>query len=324
MTQTTSRSLRLRVATAAGWVLAAVAGLAWTSRWTDFHWQPLIVMASLAPYLWVLAIPSAVLLTLHFRTLGPAFGILLLTALLIVELPLIRTTQAPAGVNAVLLQVNLRVGNADPSALVARVRRERIDVLTLDELTPQELTALSAKGLDALLPYRFTVPYRGGAGTGIWSRFPLSGETRFDEFRFEGLRAEVAVPSAATIQLWAVHILPPWPYPSEIWTQEMAHLRSLLDAPARQHRTVVVSGDFNATYDHREFRRLLGSQYRDAAEASGAGLTRTYPTDRPFPPLLALDHVLVSRAGVRSVSTVAVPGSDHRGLLVHITAPAAA
>jgi hypothetical protein len=57
----------------------------------------------------------------------------------------------------------------------------------------------------------------------------------------------------------------------------------------------MVAGDFNATRDVGEFRRLLRDGYRDAAEQSGAGLTRTHPADIWLPPVFAVDHILTPR-----------------------------
>ena len=82
-----------------------------------------------------------------------------------------------------------------------------------------------------------------------------------------------------------------------------------------------MAGDLNATYDMRPFRRLLDEGYRDAAEQAGAGLTRSYPS-RPWRrPVIGIDHVLVHNCEATSAQTVAVPGSDHRGLCRRLDLP---
>ena len=82
---------------------------------------------------------------------------------------------------------------------------------------------------------------------------------------------------------------------------------------------MVVGGDFNATPDTAQFRDVLAAGYDDAADQAGAGLTRTYPSDRWFPPLIAIDHVLCRGAATAvRASTVEIDGSDHRALLVHL------
>jgi endonuclease/exonuclease/phosphatase family metal-dependent hydrolase len=85
----------------------------------------------------------------------------------------------------------------------------------------------------------------------------------------------------------------------------------------------VLAGDFNATLDHAELRRLLDRGYRDAAEQAGVALRPTWPGDRALiPTVVTIDHVLADRRiRVVSVRTVAIPGSDHRGVLADLLLP---
>ncbi len=73
--------------------------------------------------------------------------------------------------------------------------------------------------------------------------------------------------------------------------------------------------------NHAQFRHLLSGGYRDAAEQAGAGFVPTYPTDYPCPPLLTLDHVVTHHVMAHAVSSVRLPGSDHRGLQVELVLP---
>ena len=49
----------------------------------------------------------------------------------------------------------------------------------------------------------------------------------------------------------------------------------------------------------------------------------TWPTDKsPLPPLVAIDHVLADRrVRVASARRVAIPGSDHDGVLAELVLP---
>jgi endonuclease/exonuclease/phosphatase (EEP) superfamily protein YafD len=87
----------------------------------------------------------------------------------------------------------------------------------------------------------------------------------------------------------------------------------------------VLAGDFNATLDHAALRGLLHRlDVVDAADAAGAGLDMTWPADRSYPALIAIDHVLVDRrAAAREARTFGVAGSDHRALLAVLTVPRA-
>ena len=172
--------------------------------------------------------------------------------------------------------------------------------------------------MSATLPYRFDAASPGGGGLAIWSRYPLSDETNYPGYRLGVLRARVTLPSGQTPTVYAVHLLPPYPYASRTWVTEIGRLRTLLAGEAAKQ--VVVAGDFNATPDVAQFRRLSSHGYADAADQSGAGYLASYPTDRALvPPLIAIDHVLTRGGVATEASTVALPGSDHRGLLVHLS-----
>jgi endonuclease/exonuclease/phosphatase family metal-dependent hydrolase len=78
----------------------------------------------------------------------------------------------------------------------------------------------------------------------------------------------------------------------------------------------MVVGDFNATLDHGPVRDLLGLGLRDAARESNAGWQPTWPA---WLPLIAVDHVLVSRdLGVISTKSAVVEGTDHRALVAEV------
>jgi endonuclease/exonuclease/phosphatase (EEP) superfamily protein YafD len=71
-----------------------------------------------------------------------------------------------------------------------------------------------------------------------------------------------------------------------------------------------------------QFRRILAGGFADAADQAGAGYTRSYPADRWYPPLIAIDHVLTRNGPVATaVDTVTVEGSDHRSLVARVAVP---
>jgi endonuclease/exonuclease/phosphatase (EEP) superfamily protein YafD len=105
--------------------------------------------------------------------------------------------------------------------------------------------------------------------------------------------------------------LPGW------WSDLDAEPVPLADGPPR-----ILIGDFNATLDHAALRRLIATGYRDAADATGQGLVRTWPDPgRPLPPV-TIDHVLADRRiGVRKLSVHFVPQSDHRAVIAALAVP---
>jgi endonuclease/exonuclease/phosphatase (EEP) superfamily protein YafD len=124
------------------------------------------------------------------------------------------------------------------------------------------------------------------------------------------------------VQLICVHPHPPFPpwarRAVSRWRDELAVLPPPGDPP------VLLAGDYNATLDHAEFRRLLRLGHADAASQAGHGLTPTWgpePTGRP--PLLAFDHVLVDPTwAVLATSAHPLLGSDHRALFAELRLPA--
>jgi len=101
------------------------------------------------------------------------------------------------------------------------------------------------------------------------------------------------------------------------WRNELSVLPSPGDTP------VILAGDFNATLDHAQFRRLLRLGHVDAASRAGNGLVATWgPLPYGRPALLAIDHVLVDpRCRVRATSVHRLPGSDHRILYAEVQLP---
>jgi endonuclease/exonuclease/phosphatase (EEP) superfamily protein YafD len=117
----------------------------------------------------------------------------------------------------------------------------------------------------------------------------------------------------------AIHVpAPTSPGDTADWRRDMRKLPSSGEGGLR-----ILAGDFNATLDHAELRRLIGRGYRDAAEQAGVGLQMTWSTDAsPLPAMIAIDHVLADRRiRVASARTVAIPDSDHRGVLTELVLP---
>ena len=275
------------------------------------------------PYLLLAAPVALVLLVLARQWIGVAVAVPVLLLAGSTQLWLYTSDDAPA--NAVRLHVltaNLRLGEADPAAVVNAVRRHHVDVLMVEELTDSEQDGLEHAGLDALLPHHASKPSpTGGYGTGLWSRYPMSAVHLVDEFTFALVTARLAVPGVARpVQAVALHASGPLPDPTP-WQADITRLPGFLDRLPK-NGPVVVGGDFNATPDTLQFRRVLDTGYADAADQSGAGYTRTFPANEWYPPLIAIDHVL-SRGGpvATDVRTISVRGSDHRAVLATLAVP---
>jgi endonuclease/exonuclease/phosphatase family metal-dependent hydrolase len=217
-----------------------------------------------------------------------------------------------------LASANLYYGQGDPHALVNLVRSRHVDVLSLQELTPEAVAALDVAGLAELLPHRVLQPDAGAAGTGIASRYPVHPRPSDpNSYHFQPA-VSVAVPGTSAVELTAVHaVAPVGRIEPSAWSAELA----ALPAPAGR-RTRILIGDFNATLDHPPLHAVLDTGYRDAADQVGEGLRTTWPADTPVMPVAAIDHVLVDAGtAVRSFDVFPLPGSDHRGVVTEIVLP---
>ncbi len=219
----------------------------------------------------------------------------------------------PDGDRLVVMTVNVYHGLADPMPLIRRVKP---DLVSVQELTPEAVARLDAAGIARELPYRALRPQPGASGTGLYARFPLTDAGGLDTATtFDMARATLRTPRH-TVDVVSVHTAPPLPGdPVSRWHQDFRLL------PEGRRSLRILAGDFNATLDHRTLRRLVGTGYRDAAAAAGAGLVPTWPNGHPLPPV-TIDHVLVSdEAAAENVEVYDVPGSDHRALVARLRLP---
>jgi len=234
-----------------------------------------------------------------------------------------RRPPAAAGPELTVLTVNLQYGRAAGDGLVRLVRRTGADVLFVQELTGDAVIRLKLAGLGELLPNEMldVEEYRY-RGSGIYARYPLRDGLVIGPSYASQPTARLDLPSGPAVQLVCVHPhppMPPWNLPSAPrWRAELSAL------PPAGNPPVVLAGDFNATADHAQFRRLLRLGHVDAASQIGRGLVPTWgPEPRGRPALLAFDHVLVDpRCAVLGTSVHRVPGSDHKALCARFRLPA--
>lgn len=284
---------------------------------------PLDTFMAFTPYMVSLSLVPLVLALLLRR--WRATIVALLTVLALVTVLLGRMVGHPDPGSGPVLRVmgtNMRIGGADPHAIVALVTAHQVDLLAIQEYTPDAARGLLAAGLVAALPFSEQHPIPGAVGSAIFSRYPLSagGYTPYPG-GFGQAYATVSVPGALPVLVESVHPCAP---------VEEDHVpcgnRGLAREPAAtRHGPVrLLIGDFNATLDHVRLRDLIGTGYRDAASELGEGLTPTWPYDgRPFP-VVTLDHVLADpRIGIASFRADPVAHTDHRSIFASLTLPTA-
>jgi endonuclease/exonuclease/phosphatase (EEP) superfamily protein YafD len=233
-----------------------------------------------------------------------------------------RDPAAPAGPELRILTLNALFGAADPAAAVDAVRRLNVDVLAVQELTPGLVRGLAQAGICELLPYLHADPDPGAAGAGLWSRWELTPLPPAAGLLFVAPSARVMVANVP-VTLRAVHPVAPIMGRQRDWHQDLGRLRDAMTA-AEADGPQIVAGDFNASRDHRPFRDILAAGFADSADIARQrpwpGFT--WPANRRWPPVMRLDHILVSPGiAVSEARTVKIPGTDHRAVLAVLELP---
>ena len=282
-------------------------------------WAVAYVAAS--PFVPVAGMAALVLFVLARSWTGASVAAVLTAVLLITQVPLYLGTAAPSGPTSelIVMTVNMHFGLGDAEDIVQTVRREGVELLAVQELDHGALAALEAAGLEEVLAHAWTRPDGGAAGNGLWSAYPLDPLPRRWGFGHPPVAATMDL-DGLPVLVAAVHAVSPYPDDTARWSAELDELAEWLgevDGPA------VVAGDFNATFDHPQFRDVLAAGYRDAAEQAGAGFLPTFPANRRrLPLLITIDHVLVNGGIVASdVRRVQIDDTDHEGLVATLAVP---
>jgi endonuclease/exonuclease/phosphatase (EEP) superfamily protein YafD len=313
-----SRRVEWAVAGAlAGWAAARLAA-ADRVRFTEAWAVPVL---SFTPQVTAGAWAAALLL----RGAGPAATAAVAGAALTAAVcPRALPDRQPPAAGPVLrvLTANLLAGRAVAQAVVELACATQADVLFVQELTDDAAARLQRAGLSDLLPHQVTGAVPRGARVGIYARHPLRDGPPAGPPSAARCTARLDLPTGQSVHLACIHAAPPKPP----WSRgPTARWRSQLSAlPAPGEGPCILAGDFNATLDHAQFRRVLRRGYADAASQAGHGLTPTWglqPGRRPA--LLAIDHVLIDRrCAVLTTSAHRLPGTDHLALYAELQLPA--
>ena len=229
------------------------------------------------------------------------------------------TRGAPSG-QVVVLTANTQ-SSASATDLANLVRATGADVAVFPETTRRVADDVAARLAASGIPMQVLAVRRRRSnlsGTAMLVGSGL-GTYRIDQVVNTVEATFTAVPvDGSGPTLVAVHTEPP---------ARLALMRSwradtaLATATCRSHRGAIVAGDFNATLDHPAFADL--APCLDAAQAAGAAALGTWPSAAPRWLSAPIDHVLVDGRSWRVLSVAvldAVPGADHRPVLVHLTA----
>jgi vancomycin resistance protein VanJ len=216
---------------------------------------------------------------------------------------------------------NVEAGTQAIPAILALLNRHPVDVLAIEELTPDVAAAIEADPqLAARYPYRALFPTPGVAGIGLFSAFPI--RTASNDLHPVRVEAELDVNGQA-IFVVAAH-----PFPARI--SRLAGIPSGLDPAKRnaelellrqrvleldvEHDRVLLIGDFNTAPTEPAFQRLT-SGLHDAHADVGIGPGWSWrPARFAFVGvgLLRIDLILSSSALMPVSTSVDCPSTgDH-------------
>lgn len=217
-----------------------------------------------------------------------------------------------------VLTINAQEGSGDAHQIVRAVDDLGVEILVVEEITPELVQRLAASGLATRLQHSLGEGRSRYAGTVVFSSFPLS-DPRFIPTFFDSLRVTVQHPSGS-LDLVAVHPVTPLRSP-HAWDREHRLIREAAIGAD------IVTGDFNATLDHLPMRALRQDGFRSATELAGAGWSPTWPsngrgsfTGRWVPRLIEIDHIMVRDGwAVSGVERVTIADTDHTGVCAQIS-----
>ena len=221
-----------------------------------------------------------------------------------------------------LASANLLYTNASIRQLGDDLAAEDADVVVVQEVTDEVLAELEKSALWTNYPYHSAAPEPLYHGAATFSKFPILDGHSIDVAGYPMLLTDLQTP-AGVVRVINVHtVAPVAEVDAPAWAGQFPALSAIV---AESPYPIVLAGDFNATLDHAPLEKLASGNLRDAFRVAGSGIGNTWPRwDLPVPPVMRLDHVLVSaKVDVASVTDKVSVGSDHRRLVVELGIPAA-
>ena len=286
-----------------------------------------LVVAVGSPYVPLAALAAVAVSVAYRRILLSIIAVVVLAVTVAVQVPWYyfgSPADVGAHVDIRVLSSNLRKGRADAASFI-ELAKASADVITVSELTPEEVERFKQAGIAEAFPYSVLTPAPDAGGIGLYSRFPVATSPVGKQVTFAAVR--LRVPGVRFDPLVAsVHVISPVASDADsfgLWRTGITATKTKLDgfAEAAGPAAVIVAGDFNSTPDMRQFRDLLTNGYGDAVEQTGAGFGPTFPSRTWHPPWITIDHVLTRRATATSIRTIYISGSDHRALLATVAVP---
>ncbi|MFT8639175.1 endonuclease/exonuclease/phosphatase family protein [Bifidobacterium sp.] len=253
------------------------------------------------------------------------------------------SSASPRNLRWSLMTLNCRFGRADANDVVGQIQRRHVDVLALQEVTPELLQRLDDAGIGLELPYRSLGKASdddNGGTNAILSRVkPAESSSSSIDILAADIPSLSLDIQGRRVRFVSAHPKSPgrggrfWQIGIERLAGFSKRIISTHEAPSSHEsgglpsyaplpQETVVMGDLNSSLYHSVFRHLLtGSGLSDAAFEMKAGVHPSFPASWTYvPSMLEIDHILMTEGLIPlSISTAIIAGSDHRALCSEIS-----
>lgn len=328
---------------------------------------PVVQLVAFTPWLVVPAVLALGLALAGRRSWLTAVAAVVLAAQLFWLFPLDAGRPLPrstvSGIRITVLNINSQFGEADAAEIVRLVRNHDVALLAVQEHTQGFEDRLAGQGLERLLPHKLSDPRDDASGSALYSAHPMEAMGVLPDTPFKMPSARLTIRQAGiagVLDVTNVHVFPPVAGRAAQWRSDLAALGRLAAAGSAEALTGsavqassaaqagpaalkgaaagqtnhLLIGDFNATFDHAEFRAVLdgggkdpdgggGRKLVDVGTAAGRRLLPTWPMEGLPLPGITIDH-LVTSPGIASSGYAVhrVTGTDHAAVLATVEIPA--
>jgi len=230
-----------------------------------------------------------------------------------------------------LLAMNMYSGNQQTEEVMRFVEQQQVDLVIIVETNHEILDAmLQNEALSLRYPYRYHQRRSGAGQIIVFSMHPLL-KNRSDQEHTSlvsswGYRAGYMRIDGETVRLAAVHAISPrtqnsWRFGQIVFSRLGEHYQRLDDPVNSGDLSTIIAGDLNCA----------PTNLRSRMATEDLGLVRakplriwdgTIPSVLPWFARLTIDDALVSPdIHVHEWRTLHIPGSDHRGVFMHLSIP---
>jgi vancomycin resistance protein VanJ len=226
-----------------------------------------------------------------------------------------KPTANAGGQKIKVMSYNIWSNNSSMKACAAVILKESPDILLLQEIRPDQMSALEVE----LRPEGLNMAFDPGTEQAIISRYPIKGS----EVWFWKNRSQKAVLEAP---LGPVTVINVHAY-KHGWLERHRLMEALLvEEVIPEKGPLILGGDFN-TNDRSETYRMIQQHLTNAHAEAGCGFGFTFPTASkfwslrllgslprfPLPALIRIDHIFYSShfTTLKSYTVSDSGGSDH-------------